>query len=229
MSSPNQMTGEIRVLIVEDQGMVAAFFARWLAELPRFKLAGTARSGEDALALLENAAPDVALVDFQLPWMDGLEFIRTARQVRPQLRCLVVTTLTDPLSLARVRESGVEGYIEKDASPEMLGEALAAVAVGRPYFSPTFRETLAREDAKAQGLAKILSRREQQVLGLVLGGKTNKEIAELIGLSARTVEFHRANLMSKLDVSSLADLIATVRRRGWMRALVPVGASDRRG
>jgi DNA-binding NarL/FixJ family response regulator len=131
MSPVSKMAGNIRVLIVEDQGMMAAFFARWLAELPRYTLAGSAKSGEDALGLLESAQPDVALVDFQLPWMDGLEFIRTARQVRPQLRCLVVTTLVDPLSLTRVRESGVEGYIEKDASPEMLAEALAAVADGR--------------------------------------------------------------------------------------------------
>lgn len=229
MNTVSRMTGDIRVLIVEDQGMMAAFFVRWLAELPRFTLAGAARSGEDAVALLESAQPDVALVDFQLPWMDGLEFIRTARQVRPELRCLVVTTLVDPLSLTRVRESGVEGYIEKDATPEMLAEALAAVADGRRYYSPTFRETLAREDAKAQGLAKILSRREQQVLGHVLGGKTNREIADLLDLSARTVEFHRANLMAKLDVASLADLSAVVRRRGWMRALLPLGAPMPRG
>jgi DNA-binding NarL/FixJ family response regulator len=177
--------------------------------------------------LLETAQPDVALVDFQLPWMDGLEFIRTARQVRPQLRCLVVTSLVDPLSLSRVRESGVEGYIEKDASPEMLTQALEAVADGREYFSPTFRDTLAREDAKAQGLAKILSRREQQVLGQVIAGNTSKEIGELMGVSARTVEFHRANLMAKLDAKSLTDLMATVRKRGWMRALgVGVGSSN---
>lgn len=227
MSSTNKLAGNIRVLIVEDQGMMAAFFVRWLAELPRFTFAGTAKSGEDGLGLLETAAPDVALVDFQLPWMDGLEFIRTARQVRPQLRCLVVTTLVDPLSLTRVRESGVEGYIEKDATPEMLAEALAAVADGRQYYSPTFRETLAREDAKAQGLAKILSRREQQVLGHVLAGKTSREIGEQMNLSARTVEFHRANLMAKLDAESMNDLMITVRKRGWMRALLPESAVRR--
>lgn len=111
----------------------------------------------------------------------------------------------------RVRESGVEGYIEKDASPEMLAQALEAVADGREYLSPAFRETLAREDAKAQGLAKILSRREQQVLAQVVAGQTSKEIAESIGVNSRTVEFHRANLMAKLDAPSLADLMTTVK------------------
>jgi DNA-binding NarL/FixJ family response regulator len=225
MSPPSKLNGDVRILIVEDQGMMRAFFERVVAEMPRFTLAGSARSGEDALALLETAQPDVALVDFQLPWMDGLEFIRAARQVRPQLQSLVITSLVDPLVLTRVRESSVEGYIEKDATPELLVQALETVASGRAFYSEVFRETLAREDAKAQGLAKILSRREQQVLGHVLRGKTSKEIAELMSLSSRTVEFHRANLMAKLDAGSLADLIATVRKRGWMRALLPVGVS----
>jgi len=220
MSAAGRVTDGVRVLIVEDQGIMAEFLRRWLAEQPRFQLAGVAKSGEEALALLEAAAPDVALVDFQLPAMDGLQFVQMARQVRPQLRSLVLTSQTDPLTLARVREVGVEGYLEKDATPELLTEALRAVADGRSFYSETFRALLAREDAKAQGLAKILSRREQQVLAAVLAGQTSREIAERLGLSARTVEFHRANLMAKLDAPTLQDLVATVRRRGWTRALL---------
>jgi DNA-binding NarL/FixJ family response regulator len=205
----------VRTLIVEDQTMVRTFFERWLAGLPRFTLAASVRSGEEALLQLETARPDVALVDFQLPGMDGLEFVRAARQVRPQLRSLVVTSLTDALALTRVREAGVEGYVEKDATPEILAEALSAVADRRSYYSEKFRETLAREAAKAQGAGKILSRREQQVLALVLGKKANREIADTMGLSVRTVEFHRANLMSKLDATNLAELTTAARLRGW--------------
>lgn len=204
----------IRIMIVEDQGMVRAFFERWLSTMPRFVLVASARSGEDALAQVEAARPDVVLVDFQLPGMDGLEFMQAARQVRPQLRALVVTSLIDALALTRVRESGVEGYVEKDASPETLAEALAAVADGRRYFSPKFVETMAREGANAEGVGKILSRREQQVLALVLGRKTNREIAEQLGLSERTVEFHRANMMAKLSATNLTELVARARQRG---------------
>ena len=225
MSPVNRMAGEIRVLIVEDQGMMAAFLEQWLASRPRFTLAGSARSGEAALALLETTRPDLALVDFQLPLMDGLHFVQMARQVRPQLRSLVLTTLVDPLVLSRVREAGVEGYVEKGASPDTLALALEAVADGRSYYSEVFHATLAREDAKPLALAKILSRREQQVLAHVLTGKTSREIGELLGLSARTVEFHRANLMTKLDAPNLADLVAAVRQRGWTRALEPPGAA----
>lgn len=208
-------TGAVRLLVVEDQGLVRAFFERWVAGLPGFVLAGSARSGEEALLVLEAMRPDLALVDYQLPGMDGLEFVRAARQLRPQLRALMVTSLTDALSLTRIRESGVEGYVEKDATPEVLTTALAAVAGGRDYFSERFRETLARESARSQGLGKILSRREQQVMTLVLTKKTNREIAETMGLSVRTVEFHRANLMAKLEASNLDELMTAARLRGW--------------
>lgn len=206
---------EVRVLVVEDQGLVRAFFERWLSGLPRFMPAGSARSGEEALTLLETARPDVAMVDLQLPGMDGLEFVRAARQVRPQLRALVVSSLVDPLALTRVREAGVEGYVEKDASPELLAEALNAVADGGNFYSAKFRETLAWEAAKMEGVGKILSKREQQVLELVLAKKSNREIADVMALSVRTVEFHRANLMAKLGATNVEELVAAAQLRGW--------------
>lgn len=220
MSTTSKATNpaRIRVMIVEDQGMVRAFLERWLAGMPRFVPAGSARSGEEALELVELERPDVVLVDYQLPGMDGLEFVQSARQVRPQLRALVVSSVVNALALTRVREAGVEGYVEKDASPETLAEALEAVADGRDYFSQKFRETMSREGANAEGVAKILSRREQQVLGLVLGRKSNREIATLMGLSERTVEFHRANMMAKLAATNLTDLLERAKQRGWTAA-----------
>jgi len=215
MTSDNETQSRIRAMIVEDQGMVRGFFERWLEGMPRFILVGSARSGEDALEQIEASRPDVVLVDYQLPGMDGLEFMRAARQVRPQLRALVVSSLVDTLALTRIRESGVEGYLEKDAPPEQLTEAMVAVAEGGSYFSPKFRETMAAESRHAQSLGKILSRREQQVLGWVLGRKTSREIGDLMGLSARTVEFHRANLMAKLDAKNFNDLAAIAQERGW--------------
>ncbi len=194
--------------------MFRVFLERWLAELEGFVLAGSAGSGEDALALLDEARPDVMMVDYQLPGIDGLELVRSARQVRPHLRALVLSSLVDPLALTRVRESGVEGYVEKDASPEQLSEALAAVAKGRAWFSPKFTATLAQDGARAGAVGKILSRREQEVLGHVLAGRTSREIGELIGLSARTVEFHRANVMAKLGATNATELVANARRRG---------------
>lgn len=217
MKTENGLKTLVRLLIVEDLGMMRTFFERMLAGMPRFALVGSVRSGEEALAQLEAMRPDVALVDFQLPGMDGLEFVRLARQVRPQLRTLVVSSRVDALTLTQIRESGVEGFLEKDGSPEELAAALETVAQGRLYYSEKFRETLACEWTKAQGVGKILSRREQQVLGWVLQQKSNREIAELLGLSVRTVEFHRLNLMTKLDATNLAELTTNARLRGWTK------------
>jgi len=204
----------VRVLVVEDMGMFRALLTDLIAGWGRYAVAGAAGSGEDALALMSAVQPDVLIVDLQLPGMGGLEFVRAARQIRPQVRALVLSSLVDPLALTRVRESGVEGYIEKDATPEQLAEALGAVADGRLFYSARFNETLAREGAKSLAVGKILSRREQEVLTHVLAGKTSRETGELIGLSARTVEFHRANIMAKLGAENLADLIANARRLG---------------
>lgn len=212
--SAHSSSAPVRVLVVEDMGMFRALLVNLLAEWKRYQVVGSAVSGEEALALMSAAQPDVLIVDLQLPGMDGLDFVRAARQIRPQVRALVLSSLIDPLALTRVRESGVEGYIEKDATPEQLSEALGALADGRLFYSARFNETLAREGSKALAVGKILSRREQEILTHVLAGKTSREVGELIGLSIRTVEFHRANVMAKLGAGNLAELLTSARRAG---------------
>ena len=209
-------TPRTRTLIVEDQGLFRTFLERWLAGQTRFELVGVARSGEEALELVRTRRPDLLIVDLQLPAMDGLDFVRAARQARPQARALILSSLMDPLTLTRVRESGVEGYLEKDANLVKLEEAMTTVASGHPFFSARFIETLMRESAKPEALGKILSRREQEVLTQVIAGKTSREIAEIYGIGLRTVEFHRANLMAKLGAGNTAELLAQARTRGMI-------------
>ena len=205
-----------RIMVVEDQGMFRAFLQQWIPQQEGFVLAGAFATAEEALRQVESEAPHVALVDLQLPGMDGIARAQALRQLRPHLRTLLLTSMVDPLALTRVREGGVEGYLEKDAQPAELVLALRAVASGRSYFSKRFDETLAREGAKSEAVGKILSRREQQVLSLVLAGRTNREIAESIGLSPRTVEFHRANVMAKLGAANVSELLACARQRGFL-------------
>ncbi|EDY18991.1 two component transcriptional regulator, LuxR family [Chthoniobacter flavus Ellin428] len=217
MSRPHASTGSVettRVLVVEDQGMFRSFLEEWVPSQSDFVLVGAFTSAEEALRRIETLSPHVALLDLQLPGMDGIALAQALRQVRPHLRTLLLSSLSDPLTLTRIRESGVEGYLEKDAPLAELAEALRTVVRGRSYFSRKFTETLAQESAKSEALGKILSRREQQVLTQVLTGRTSKEIGESIGLSPRTVEFHRSNLMAKLGASNLAELLVHARQRG---------------
>lgn len=110
----------------------------------------------------------------------------------------------------------MEGYLEKDASPAELEEGILAVAAGRSYFSRRFREAMTREGGNPIAVGKILSRREQQVLAHVLAGKTSREVAELIGLSARTVEFRRSNVMAKLGATNFPELVVRARASGMV-------------
>jgi DNA-binding NarL/FixJ family response regulator len=214
-SVPLTIPAEVtRVLVVEDQGMFRAFLEQWVPAQDGFAVVGSAASGEEALRQVEALSPHVALVDLQLPGMDGIALAAALRQIRPHLRTLLLTSMVDPLAVTRVHESGVEGYLEKDAHPSELAQALRTVASGRLYFSKRFAETLAHERARSEAIGKILSRREQQVLTLVLAGRTNREVAEAIELSVRTVEFHRANLLAKLGATNVAELLASARQRG---------------
>ncbi|WP_438479964.1 response regulator [Oleiharenicola lentus] len=209
-------TPRTRTLLVEDQGMFRLFMEQWLAAHARFELVGSASSAEEALGMLTSRRPELMIVDLQLPGMDGLDFVRAARQARPQARALVFSSLMDPLALTRVRESGAEGYLEKDTDPEKLEEALTAVASGRNYFSARFLETLAQEGGKPEALGKILSRREQEVLTKIIEGLTSREVADFYGIGLRTVEFHRANVMAKLGATNTAELVAQARLRGMI-------------
>ncbi|MDF3056643.1 MAG: LuxR family transcriptional regulator [Rariglobus sp.] len=213
--SPANPSPRVRTLIVEDQGMFRAFLVEWFAARPQFEVVGAAASAEEGLRLAEQLAPDLLLADMHLPGMDGLGLVRAVRQTRPEINSLILTSLTDPLAVTRIRESGVEGYLEKDAEPEELAEAVKAVAAGRSYFSPRFRDTFEREGGKPLAAGKILSRRELEVLTHVLRRLANRDIAELMKLSARTVEFHRANVMAKLNATNHAELVESARKHGW--------------
>lgn len=195
--------------------MFRAFLVNWLGSLPGYLIVGVAGRAEEALSIVSSGKPDLMIVDFQLPGMDGLEFVRSARQLRPQARTLILSSLMDPLALTRVRESGVEGYLEKDATPEMLAEALEAVGAGERYYSARLGEILAENGRGLVPLGRILSRREQEVLTHVLRGKTSREIGEIIGLSARTVEFHRGNIMGKMGAANVTELVANAERFGF--------------
>ena len=114
--SPLRFDDKVRTLVVEDQGIFRAFLCEWFRGQDKFEVVGAAASAEEGLRLAQELQPNFLVVDMHLPGMDGLALVRAVRQMRPETRSLILTSLTDPLAVTRIRESGVEGYLEKDCT-----------------------------------------------------------------------------------------------------------------
>jgi DNA-binding NarL/FixJ family response regulator len=211
----------IRVLIVEDHGLVRAAVADTLTR-GGMLVTGQAGTGEEALALLSEARPDVVLVDIDLPGMGGIALVR---ELVPRLPAALVIILTashdDEVALTAMR-AGAAGYLTKDLGPEALTRAILAARDGelpmpRRLAARIIRELTASERRRAPAagaeVAEELSVREEEVLTLVSRGMTDREIADHLGISPRTVGHHVGSVLAKLDVPNRAAAARVWRRR----------------
>lgn len=207
----------LRVVIIEDQTLFRQMTVEIVAATPRFAVAGAAASGEEGWHLCEKSRPDLVILDLHLPGVDGFVLCDRLRRELPETRIIVVTSMIDTLTIARLMEAGVAGYVEKDQPLETLRTALRRVAGGELYFTRIVNEKRRQFQSDPQAVTKILSSREQEVLALVANGSRNREIAGRLGISQRTVEAHRASLMRKLNVDHVAGLIDFARSLGLAR------------
>ena len=205
----------MRVLLADDHALVRAGVRRVLEGAPRYRLVGEAASGAETLARLAELAPDVLLLDLNMPDGDGFEVLRRARAASPQTRIVVLTIHAQGEYVTRAVREGAAGYLLKDLAVQDLIAALDAVTAGRPFFSAQAQGALVRNVRREEpGPLARLTPREREVLAGIARGLTTKEIAAQYGLSARTVESHRAGLMRKLDVRSVALLTQLALREG---------------
>lgn len=193
----------IRVFLVDDQTLVRKGIRSLLSLLPDIEVVGEAVDGVEALTLIATAAPDIVLLDMRMPALDGIGVLRhlTAQPRSP--RVIVLTTFDDADALFEGCRAGARGFLLKDVSLEQLASAIRAVAAGRTVLQPSITETLLRN---LQGLVQIgdfppeqLSDRERDVIRLMAGGFSNREIGEMLGLSEGTVKNHVSRLLLKLD------------------------------
>jgi DNA-binding NarL/FixJ family response regulator len=175
--------------------------------LPAFSLVGEAGDGAQGLALCRRLKPDVALLDIQMPGLDGIELAATLMAEPPAPRILLLTSRKDALTINRAAELGIPGYVEKDVELKVLEAALTRVAAGERFYCDHAAETVGNLARDETAFSKMLSRREQEILALVGQGLTSKTIAARLALSPRTVESHRHNIMQKLGIKDLAGLI----------------------
>jgi len=205
-----------RVLLADDHTLVRAGVRRILEAQPGLQVVGEAADGAAALAALGDRDVDVLVLDLTMPGMDGFEVLRRARSIAPGLRVLVLSMHADAEYVARAVREGADGYLLKDSAVQDLVAAIEAVRAGRAYHSPEVQRDLSdlvRGRPTQDPLAE-LTEREREVLKCVAEGLSTKETAARFEISARTVETHRANLMRKLGVRSVAQLVRIAIREG---------------
>lgn len=195
----------IRVFLVDDQTLVRKGIRSLLSLLADIEVVGEAVDGAEALSLIPSAAPDIVLLDLRMPVLDGIAVLRQLPTLAQAPRVIVLTTFDDAEALFEACRVGARGFLLKDVSLEELASAIRAVAAGRTILQPSITETLLRN---LQGMGRAqrsdkppdeLSDRERDVIRLMAGGFSNREIGEMIGLSEGTVKNHVSRLLLKLD------------------------------
>lgn len=211
MSNPSEERPVLRVVLVEDHAIFRQGLAALFEETPDVEVVGQAGDAGEGLRVLLEAAPDVAVVDLNLPDKPGIELIREWRSESSDAVAVVLTSNRDPAQAIAAAQAGVKGYVLKDDVFNDLARAVQEAHSGKRFFSSSVSELLVGHQAEAPA---SLTAREQEVLEGVAGGDTNRRIAGRLGVSVKTVESHRSNLMQKLDVHSAAELVRVAIERG---------------
>jgi DNA-binding NarL/FixJ family response regulator len=212
----------LRVLMVDDHPVVLAGLKALVEADPDFQLVGEARDGRTALRLAQQLLPDVMVLDISMPEMNGIEVATALLTEQPACRVLVLTVHEDRAYLRQLVEAGVSGYLLKRSASDELIRALHAVASGGMYLDPAIAGKVvgraARSSANLQpGRAAELSERETDVLRLVAGGHSNKEISARLNISVKTVETYKARAMEKLGYRSRVEVVRYAADQGWLR------------
>ncbi|HTB84188.1 MAG TPA: response regulator transcription factor [Candidatus Sulfotelmatobacter sp.] len=214
----------IRIVIVDDHALLAELLGTWIVRYPDLALAGRAGDGEAGWNLCQELRPDLALVDVDMPKLDGLALVNRLMEQMPAMRLITMTGRMDPFTIWRVSQSGVHGYLEKTLPPETLIEAVRAVAGGGTYYSPVFQKVKQEWLSQPEAFQKILSDREQEVLRRVVAGWNDERIAGQMGIAASTVGVHRKHIRGKLELHNDRDLVAYARKWG-LDAAIPTNTA----
>ncbi len=209
------MNPSIRIMLVDDHTVLRSGVRLLLEREEGFEPVGEAESAEAALRALPRVQPDVVVIDIEMPGMGGLEGTTRIKERSSEIRVLVLSMHDQPNDVRRAFDAGADGYLLKSAADEDLIRAIRAVAAGERYVHPSLGAALAAPPQSSGPLDELTSR-EREVLRLLALGHTNQEIAERLIVSVRTVESHRAHVMTKLRVTTRAGLVRTALDAGLL-------------
>ena len=214
------MNDRVRVLLADDHTLVRAGVRRILESEPSLTVVGEVADGDAALEFVHGNPVDVLVLDLTMPGSDGFVVLRRVKAESPAIKVLVLTMHANAEYVARAVQDGADGYLLKDSAVQDLVGAIEAVQAGRAYYSPAVQRELSellRAHSAPPRPMDTLTEREREVLRLVAAGLSTKEIASQLDISTRTVETHRANLMRKLNLKSVALLTQFAIREGMVQ------------
>jgi DNA-binding NarL/FixJ family response regulator len=204
------MGNKLKVMLVDDHALVRRGFRRMLEDEPSFQVVGEASDGLEAVTQAEQLQPDVIVMDCALPQINGIEASRRILAKRPETAILMLSMHSEDTLVRQALEAGAKGYVLKNAMDLDLVSAIKKVAGGKMVLDPQISRGGTLKGERDTGLTP----RELEILQHIVAGKSNKEIATELGLSANTVSVHRANIMDALGIHKTAELVVYAIRNG---------------
>jgi DNA-binding NarL/FixJ family response regulator len=210
----------LQILLGDDHAILRSGLRKILQERPDWQVVAEAADGREAVRLVLEARPDIAILDIGMPILNGIEATRQIVRRLPDMRILILSMHASEAYIVQALKAGAKGYLLKDSADTELIRAVTAVASGKSFFSPAAAKVMLDDYVRAlsdKGLSDrydSLSEREREVFQLIAEGHSNKDVAALLSVSPATVETHRARIFQKLDVHNTAELVLYAVRRG---------------